>query len=53
MRLTSLNLKSGNNTVLDSLFTTNNPELTCVEGSNLNYLVANFNSLSGSLDPQL
>ena len=50
--LLNLNLKNGNNLALDSLFITNNPNLSCVEADNLNYLTTNFNVLGGSIDSQ-
>ena len=50
--LSILNIKNGNNTELDSLFITNNTELSCVEVNNVNYLNTNFSVSNGNLDTQ-
>ena len=50
--LTDLNIKNGNNIALDSLFITNNPNLSCIEVNNINYINNNFTVTNGNIDSQ-
>ena len=48
----SLNLRNGNNVIIDSLFITGNPNLTCIEVNNVNYFNNNFNLVNINIDNQ-
>ena len=50
--LTDLNIKNGNNIALDSLFITNNPNLSCIEVNNINYFNNNFAIVNENVDSQ-
>ena len=50
--LINLNIKNGNNSIIDSLYTTNNPNLNCIKVNNINYLNTNFTFENNNLDPQ-
>ena len=50
--LSNLNIKNGNNSAIDSLFITNNPNLSCIQANNINYLNVNFTFENNNLDIQ-
>ena len=50
--LTELNIKNGNNNILDSLYITENPNLGCIEVNSINYFNNNFSIVNDNIDPQ-